>query len=254
MNAKKWPTWTLALLTAVVASAETQPCSIEVWEGRQSELEEFLRTAEVVSSKKVGLGVTEPLRVTIQQNGQTRQAVWKPIRPGRYGGFWESYKSEVAAYEMDKILGLNMVPPTVTRDIERQNGSLQLWTENCKMLTDVQKQPIPWDPSIGYELSRTRTFDNLIANPERNSGNILVGHDLEAILIDHSRAFTNIKKLNLDPSKLPAQFDRRLVDKLEALEYETLEQSFKGFLSKEQVRAIIARRDALLEYLEKVLA
>jgi hypothetical protein len=37
----------------------------------------------------------------------------KAIRPGRQTGYWESYKSEMAAYELDKLLDLQMIPPTV---------------------------------------------------------------------------------------------------------------------------------------------
>ena len=50
-----------------------------------------------------------------------RAITWKPLKPGRYNGYWESYKNEIAAYEFDKLLGLDMVPPYVER---RVNGDL----------------------------------------------------------------------------------------------------------------------------------
>jgi hypothetical protein len=34
----------------------------------------------------------------------------KSIKPGRHKGFWESDKSEIAVYELDKLLDLKMVP------------------------------------------------------------------------------------------------------------------------------------------------
>ena len=34
----------------------------------------------------------------------------------------DHYKNEIAAYELDKLLGLGMVPPTVERKIGREWG------------------------------------------------------------------------------------------------------------------------------------
>jgi hypothetical protein len=42
--------------------------------------------------------------------------VWKPINPGQYSGRLESYKSDIAAYELYKFLGLGMIPTTVERE------------------------------------------------------------------------------------------------------------------------------------------
>ena len=38
--------------------------------------------------------------------------------PGPPNGYWESYKSEIAAYELDKLLGMDMVPPSVEKRVE----------------------------------------------------------------------------------------------------------------------------------------
>ncbi len=52
--------------------------------------------------------------------------IWKPVQKGRRNGLWESHQAEVAAYELDKLLVLDMVPPTLIREIRGQKGSLQL--------------------------------------------------------------------------------------------------------------------------------
>ena len=43
--------------------------------------------------------------------------------------FQDSYKTEIAAYEIDKMLGSGMVPATVERVIDNRRGSLQLWVD-----------------------------------------------------------------------------------------------------------------------------
>ena len=55
---------------------------------------------------------------------------WRTLPPGIYRGFRESYKSEIAAYELDKLLKMDMVPPTVERQIDGSNGAAQQWVEH----------------------------------------------------------------------------------------------------------------------------
>ena len=55
---------------------------------------------------------------------------WRSLPPGVYGGFWQSYEAEIAAYELDKLLKLDMVPPTVERLLQGNTGSARLWVEN----------------------------------------------------------------------------------------------------------------------------
>ena len=102
------------------------------------EAEIFLRDARIVGMKPIGVGVTKPMKVTLSDGERTHHAVWKSIDEvrhgvvkGRNGGFQaafkDSYKYEIAAYELDKMLGFDLVPPTVEREIDgKKKGSLQL--------------------------------------------------------------------------------------------------------------------------------
>jgi hypothetical protein len=97
-------------------------------------------------------------------------------------------------------------------------------------------------------------FDNLISNPDRNSGNLLVDRALNIILIDHSRAFLSTKKLAKDRRLLPYIFDRRLVERLKALNRPDLDSQLKDLLWKGQIKCILARRDRLLAHMDKLIA
>ncbi len=86
-------------------------------------LEDVLKTGKVVSIEELGSGANRPLKVTLSKDGRTVSGVWKPIKRGPREETWESYQAEVAAYELDKMLMLRMVAPTVE---QRDPGAQRL--------------------------------------------------------------------------------------------------------------------------------
>lgn len=166
---------------------------------QREELEEFLLTAEIIDYKEIGEGVTKPFRLFLKKDNVERSGVWKNPS-GVQGGFLEGWQYEIAAYRMDKLLGLNMIPPTVERIFKGQRGSLQLWVEKEYSLLQVMEKNIPL-PSSGPEADNwekrkyiSRVFDALIANEDRTQQNTLYTRDWRTILIDHSRSFRSEEK------------------------------------------------------------
>ena len=108
--------------------------------------------------------------------------------------FKDSYLFEIAAYELDKLLGLNMVPPTVERSFNGKKGSVQLWVENCMTEKDRKlKKMDPPDLAIwNTQIFQVRLFDNLLYNIDRNLGNLLIDDEWKVYMIDHSRSFKNL--------------------------------------------------------------
>ena len=80
-----------------------------------------LTEGKVAKMEDVPIGVTKPQRATLE--GAPVRFAWKPLRPGYSKGFMESYKAEIAAYKLDRMLGMHMVPPIVERKIDGQNGA-----------------------------------------------------------------------------------------------------------------------------------
>ena len=78
----------------------------------------------------VPIGVTKPQRATLEP-GRSASFAWKPLRPGYSKGFMESYKAEIAAYKLDRMLDLHMVPPIVERKIDGRTGAAVMWIENA---------------------------------------------------------------------------------------------------------------------------
>jgi hypothetical protein len=116
----------LVLVPAYVTASD-EPS--KAWVGDSLEFELFLRSAPIVSRKDLGEGRNQPSKITLEKDGRTLHGIWKPIERGRHEWAWECYQAEVVAYELDKLIGLKMVPPTVERSIGGQEGSLQLWVE-----------------------------------------------------------------------------------------------------------------------------
>jgi hypothetical protein len=238
----------LLTFVAPVRAWQEAPATAKIWVDNPTEFEEFLETAEIISVEDVGSGRNQPKRVTLRKGAQTHRGIWKPIQRGRQEWGWESYQAEVAAYELDRLLGLNMVPPTVVREIDEEIGSLQLWVEGCHLYEDVQDQ-VPQDDRWNRQMSRMRLFDRLIGNGDRGPRNFLVDAAWNIVLIDHSQAFQSSEEL--DSAMLPGRFDRELVEKMKGLEPMSLDVHFDRLLMRAQVTAIQARRDVLLTYVEK---
>jgi hypothetical protein len=152
------------------------------------ELEYFLREAKVTERKEIGTGITKPEKLTLELDGVIRHAVFKKVDKRH-----DSWRFEVAAYELDKLLGLGMVPPTVKRKTKGRKGCLQLWVTGTTM-QDFNGE-IPDPETWRQQVSVMWLFDDLIANIDRHLNNAMVSPDYRLILIDNSKTFRQNRKL-----------------------------------------------------------
>jgi hypothetical protein len=92
----------------------------------ERELEDFLRSAEVVKIEDIGEGITKPRRVTLRKDGRLCRAIFKTVDISsteiHYTNrlealFTDKFVYEVAAYRIDRMLGIGLVPVTVIRKI-----------------------------------------------------------------------------------------------------------------------------------------
>src|SRR5438034_7500282 len=107
-------------LSLVTLRAQQTPTATgaKTWIGHAAEMEAYLKSAEVDRMEGTAVGVMKPRHAYLKPGGPFTEMNWKVIPPGMYNGYYESYKTEIAAYEMDKLLEMNMVPPTVERTID----------------------------------------------------------------------------------------------------------------------------------------
>ena len=227
--------------------AVTAAASSRIWEGRHEEFEAFLREAPFRRFEDVPVGVTRPQRGFFDAGGPVASAAWKLLPPGRPHGYWESYKSEIAAYELDKLLGLGMVPPAVEKRVRGERGAAVLWVEGVRSWKAVEDLPKPakWN----REAIRMKMFDNLIGNIDRNAGNLLVDADWNLYLIDHSRAFVTDTKLKVEMVRI----DKGIWERMAALDETKLSEALGTWLTGGAIKAILKRRDNMQKVIDKLL-
>jgi hypothetical protein len=229
--------------------------------------EEFLLTAKIIDTRQMSKeeGVTNPWVLTLAKDGVTRRALWKNPQ-GIQHGVLEGWRFEIAAYLLDKHFGLNMVPPTVERVFRRKHGSCQLWIPDTReiesLLKQGQKPPAERSRDYRRALFIQQAFDNLIGNEDRNWGNLLVTSDWRVIFIDHSRTFRTtpefMKALPFSAEAHPdvavmRELPRSFVEKVRALNESTLRAVVGDYLTQEEVRAVLARRDLLVKEIDSLI-
>ncbi len=262
-------TATVLMLWVSISAARAQFTPEEL--DRREELEKFLLTARITGFRDLGQGITLPIRIYLKKGEVEHSAVWKNPS-GVINGYYEGWQYEIAAYRLDKLLGLNLIPPTVERRFQGQRGSLQLWVEHKYDLLEIVDHKIQL-PREGWEavnLERmqylARVFDSLIANEDRSLQNTLLTEDWRTILIDHSRSFrfdarsTNNLMYGLRPLRpggVPLPFKRLpagLVEKLETLTFDSIKRAVGSYLTTKEINSVLTRRDLILKEIQEMIS
>jgi hypothetical protein len=229
------------------------------------EKEAFLLEAEVVRTRRAPGGVTGSLRATLRRDALTHDANVQTIdeqdtqvalQQGAELDFRDSYKNNVAAYRLDRLMGLNMVPVTVVREHRGQPASFTWWLDEM-LMTELQryrqKKRPPDVAAFNRQIYVTRVFDQLIYNFDRNAGNLLIDKRWRVFMIDHTRAFKIFDDLR-DEKKLAASCERALLAGLRRLDKAALEGEMEDLLSGGQIDGLLARRDRIVAFYDRLIA
>jgi hypothetical protein len=230
------------------------------------QIEAFLASAQIVRKRGVSTGVTGTTRATLSDGTLTHDAQIQTVdvystvfEAGKATeiGFRDSYKFNVAGYRLSRLLGMDNVPVSIDRVIDRKPSAVTWWIDDVKMdekarLATKAESPAP--QRTARLLLVMRVFDELIQNRDRNQGNILWTGDWQLWLIDHTRAFRMGRDL-LKPDQL-RRIDVGLLAHLRGLTLEKLDELLvkDGTLTKDQTAALLARRDRLVAHFEKRIA
>jgi hypothetical protein len=231
----------------------------------KEQIKQFLLTAKVVGSRQSKKGVTNTSRLTLSDGTLTHDASFQPVdehssvkhfADGRTEvNFVDSYKSNLAAYALAELVGFDdMMPVYVERKWEGHSGSLSWWLP-VKM-DDAERRSQKLEPpdkdAWNNQMYKIRVFDALVYDSDPNLTNVLIGEDWKLWRIDFSRAFRDFKELK-DPKDL-VRCDRQLFEKLKALNADQLTEKTRQYLSKDEIKAVMARRDKIVAIFQKLIA
>ena len=190
--------------------------------------------------------------VVVEHGDLTLPAVYKPQRGEAplWDFEWGTLcKRETAAYEISRILGWGIVPPTVLRIGSRGLGSVQFFIEHDR---EAHYFSAAEDARYADTFRRLALFDFVVNNADRKSGHCLIGVDGRVWAIDHGICFHVEHKLRTVIWEFSCEIieDVYLAD-LAALRRELaadseLRQSLASLLSQAEFSAMRKRIEQLL--------
>ena len=202
--------------------------------------EALLRSGDISNEREDAAGRTI---VTVSDGNRTIDAVFTK-RAGK-----ENYP-DLAAYRLDMLLELKMVPVTVKRKIGRTEGSLQFLPP--KLMNEQQRSeagrggsaqcPLPEQWSAMY------VFDSLIFNEGRTFDRMTYSTDTwKLILMGHDRAFGTGRGRPRHLENVDLAVDEGWRSAFTTLTDEVIETEFDGVLDRRRRSALATRRDSLLQ-------
>jgi hypothetical protein len=220
-----------------------------------AEMEAFLTEGKVLKTRGAGGGgITGALRATLRHGDAQHDALVQSIDEeksfadlgrGREIDFRDSYRNNAAAYRLDRLLGLGMVPVTVVRMFEGKRTGFTWWVDDVLMDERARmrkKQDAPDVTAWNRQMWVVRVFDQLIYNTDRNLGNLLIDKSWRLWMIDHTRAFKIFEEPK-SPVNLSTHCARGLLDALRRLDHDEVASATRDLLSSAQVKGLMARRD-----------
>jgi hypothetical protein len=254
--------WFMLLFLSSIGDARRQstaPSSVKT----RADIEAFLLNARIVGGEGPPSGSTRSWLVSLDDGHWKHDAGVETADgsdPTR-----RNYRLNLAAYELNKVLGLDLVVPSVERLVKGRPASLTWWLDNFSMneLDRRRKGIEPPDPdNWAKQMDAVRVFDELISNTYRDTSpplylntvwdNLLITRGWTIWLTDHTGAFRTRTQLQ-DPESL-SRCDRALLGRLRSLNKELLQRVLGQYLSSRQLDALVVRRELLVKHFDEQIA
>lgn len=225
------------------------------------DIEQFLLKAKIVRSRNAGKGITGSIRATLTDGTITHDAHVQTIdeakrefrsAQGVEFNFRDSWMFNVAAYRIDRMLDLRLVPVSVERRWRSANAAFTWWIDDVMMDEGerLKKELNSPDPrGWNEEMQLVRVFDQLIYNIDRNLGNVVITKNWRIWAIDHTRAFRTHEALKT-PGNI-TRCDRRVLERLKELTMEKLRRETGPYLNSFEISSLLKRRDQIVALIEK---
>jgi len=262
-----------ALPTVAPAAVPEEPLYLSSQKYGEAEVAEILARGDVTVIDTCAPGVAQ-VRVALE--GRDVDAVFEAADTG-------TVRHELAAYELDRLLGLGLVPATVARKYDGKDGVLQgrpaHWVSErdrqnarngtqaglaCQTISSAPqaepaRRPAPTDgrapkmPAGGWcdlqaQYRLAYAFDALIDNRGRSPDRYLYDADASTLfLAGHGSAFGTSTQL---PEVLEAELAKtgaEMLSRLKGLEPGAVQRTLEPLVGGREVKALLARRDRIVE-------
>jgi hypothetical protein len=229
---------------------------------------DFLQHAKVIASEREKKGKSNASHLTLSDGKLTHGASFQPIDekkaqgPGPGGGielnFRDYWGYNIAGYRIAKLLGMDdMVPVYTERKWNGTTGAISF------RVPDVQfdeadrygrkiEVPGPVREAWNKQMYKVRILTQLFYDMDDNLTNVLITKDWKIWRIDFTRGFR--LQHDLKNSKDLVQCDRQVLAKLRLLGYDQVFDATKPYLTKDEVKALIARRDKMVAHFDELVA
>ncbi len=227
---------------------------------KMEKMEKYLKTVTIGPDWRSVGARTEAYIVNLDDGKIKRGGFLKFTNRTRPHNLPDSYKYAIAAYELDKLLDLNLVPPVVEREIEDRKASLQILIKNAltEDMRQVKKIEAPDHKSFSNTLKDVNVFDNLtysssLCQHKGQLSDILIEHkkDWKVWRIDFSQAFGPYSELI--PNCEITRCSRKLYQNLLKLDDKIINSKLKKYINKAEMKALLKRKKIIIESIKQLI-
>jgi hypothetical protein len=224
-------------------------------EASRRQLELFLKNAAIENINDLQtLGRTAPWIINLKDANVSRRAIFKYINHPRPDILFDSYKYELAAYELSKYLNLELVPPMVEREIKGLTGSLQIMVENS--ISEWERREKNLQPkdvkTFEQAIADLRVFENLVYESCENLQDMLFDQTASKIYrIDFSQSFA--PEGTTFPECQISRCSRSLYQALLSWDKAKVRAFMAPYLNEEEIRALNTRKDLIVAMIGKLI-
>jgi hypothetical protein len=240
----------------IIAEEEPfEPTKIVQKDESREDVEYYLANAAVIGYHREAVpGRTAASKIDLDDGEIKRRAMFKTVDTRRPTPIPDSYKYELAAYALDKLLGFEKIPPMMEREIEGTKGSLQIRVENCFGLDKQQRENLtpPDSQAFVNALEEINVFENLVYCERNELDDILIQKESWKIFrVDFSEAFSPIS--NLIPEQKITRCSKTLFQNLQKLSDEVIKARLKNYLNDDEMSALFRRKALIIKTLKKLI-